>query len=921
MCFTSAPGSSSSDSSTKRDILPASLVPSHYNLRLIPDLESFTFEGTVAIDVAVVEDTFKVVLNSKNLTIHKASVFTGEKVQHADSITFNTDNETVTFEFAEALAAGSNAVVAVEFTGIHNDLMAGFYKSSYVDGDGNKKYLVVTQFEATDCRQAFPSFDEPSLKATFDCKLVVPVELTALANMNDISTVEFDNAQGKRVKEVTFARTPRMSTYLVAFCVGDFESIETVATPKSPAGSQPIKIRLFTVKGLVEQGRFALDVAARTHEFYSEYFDEAFPLPKSDLVAIPDFSAGAMENWGLVTYRNVALLCDENSTAIAKKRIAYVVGHELAHQWFGNLVTMKWWNDLWLNEGFATFVGWLAVDHLFPEWDVWTGFINSEFSSALSLDGLRSSHPIDVPVKSASDVMQIFDAISYSKGATVIRMLNNFLGGQKFMDGVRTYLQEFKYKNAETADLWKHLSASSGLDIGTLMHGWTAEMGYPLITVESQEFDETNNTLRVTVSQSRFLSAGGLTPEEDHVTWWVPLTTVSHLTGKAGPSSHVLSEKVGTITFNYQETAGAFWKLNFGASGMYRVKYLEPQVTQIAHMLKLNLKTFSVGDKIMFLADAMALTKAGLGDIRVVLSIIDALAEETDFNVLETIARTISNLISTFYRESPTIKAGLKALGRNVFSRKVVELGYEFPGGEDYFVGQVRGLAIETADACDDLEVQAELRRRFDLFVAGDATALHSEIRGTAFASVLRNASAETVSDVFDAVFAVYKDPSTQANLQISALVSLGSVNSAEHVDRLLNVLMFDTEVVRNQDFYVPLSGLARLNSNPEVIRPLLREWFRNKWEVIYPKFETGLGILGHVFNLSFGFSVGDEVVPEIEAWVSGEGLDETAVAKRKKEVGQMGRLVDQTLESVKSKTELVARERDNLAAYFAVEV
>ncbi|KAJ3133681.1 hypothetical protein HK100_004184 [Physocladia obscura] len=900
-----------------RDILPGNLVPTAYNVWLTPSLVSFTFDGTVAIDVACIESTNVVVLNSKNLTIHKAEVTVGDVTQFASDISFNTDKEQVTFTFADQIPAGSSASVYVEFTGIHNEQMAGFYKSSYTDEAGNKKNLVATQFEATDCRQAFPSYDEPALKATFECTLVVPEELTALNNMPEVATTFFTNTDGKKVKEVKFARTPLMSTYLVAFVVGDLESIETVATPKSPENAEPITIRLFTVKGLVSQGTFALDVAARTHQFFSEYFNEAFPLPKSDLVAIPDFGAGAMENWGLVTYRNVALLCEaENTTASAKKEIAYTVAHELAHQWFGNLVTMSWWNDLWLNEGFATFVGWLAVDFLFPEWEVWTNFINAEFNQALQLDGLRSSHPIDVDVKSAAEVGEIFDAISYSKGASVIRMLNGYLGRDVFMNGVRSYLQEFKYKNTVTADLWRHLSASSGKDISTLMHGWTKETGYPLITVESQTYDESANTLTVTLSQSRFLSAGGLTPEEDTVTWWVPVTASTHLTGKTGVSKHVLHDKAGTITFPYNISENAFWKLNFGAEGLYRVKYSDEQVKQISHTLEVRTETFSVGDRILFLSDAMALTNAGLGSITTVLNLIKALFNETNFNVLESIANTIQGLLSSFYLESETVLEGIKALGRSVFSPKVATLGYEFSESDDYFTQQIRGLAISLADRCSDVNVQAELASRFGDFVGGKITALHPEIRTVAFRSVLSTATPETADARFSAVFAVYMDPATQAEAKDEALRVLGAIRSSEHIDKLL-AMTFDPEIIRSQDMYAPIAGLATSNPDPAIIRPLLREWFRNNWDKIYAKFESGFGLLGYIFSASFSTSVGEEVVKEIEDWASGAGLDEEAVARRVKETAGIRRRIDQGLESIKSKTSLVARERETLVAYF----
>ncbi|KAJ3074533.1 Aminopeptidase 2 mitochondrial [Podochytrium sp. JEL0797] len=916
-------GANPANPAQDRELLPTALVPKNYDLWLQPDLEAFEFTGRVDISVDVQESTSVVVLNSKALKVHKASVtYTllpqSYRVQEAKEITFDADKEIVTFQFLEEIPAGATAVISCEFTGIHNDQMAGFYRSSYVDEEGNKRYLVATQFESTDCRQCFPCFDEPALKCTFDCTLVIPQELTGLSNMQEISCVEFENTAGKKVKELKFAQTPLMSTYLLAFVVGDLECIETTATPKKPENAQPIAVRLFTTKGLVEQGRFALDTAARTLEFFSEYFNEAYPLVKSDLVAIPDFGAGAMENWGLVTYRNVYLLCDEaKATANQKKMIGYIVGHELAHQWFGNLVTMTWWNDLWLNEGFATFVGWLSTDHLFPEWDVWTGFITGELSSALNLDSLRSSHPIDVDVKSAKDVPEIFDSISYAKGASVIRMLNDFLGGQVFMDGVRAYLQEFKYKNTVTADLWKHLSASSGKDIAALMHSWTKEMGYPLVSVESEVYDDEAKTMTVALSQARFLSGGELKAEEDAVVWWVPVTVVSHLTGKAGATRHVLSDKQGTITFPYDASSDAFWKLNFGASGLYRVKYLDSQVADIGRILQFKPETFSVGDRIMFLSDALKLTMAGLGSVSTLLNMIQSLSSETDYNVLLEISSTLGTLRSFCFQEPESVREGLKTLGRSVFSPKVVELGYEFSETDDYFKRLTRGLAVAAAVASDDASVKAELKTRFDLFIAGDASALHPELRTIAFRSVLSEVTPETAESMFAAVWNIYRDPSSQASERNGALSAVGAVNSFEIIDRILNEYIFDQDIIKAQDFHYPLSSLSSFHPQPAVVRPLLLEWLKTNVDKIAAKFPDGR-TMGGVLSLCAGGNIGEDVIAEVEAFVRGDGLEGEELEKRKKAFEMAKRAVTQVVESMNTKTSFMNRERENLAVWVA---
>ncbi|KAJ1564901.1 Aminopeptidase 2 mitochondrial, partial [Cladochytrium tenue] len=362
-----------------REVLPTCVVPAHYTVSITPNLESFVFSGIIDIEVAVKETTKVITVNSNELEIQKASVVVRlaktETAQEAAAVTFDKALERVSFEFGHEIPAGASATLHVEFTGVHNDKLAGFYRSAYTDGDGNKKHIVVTQFEPTDCRRAFPSFDEPALKATFDVTLVVEPHLVALSNMQ-VTKTEPVEVDGKKLKAVTFARTPVMSTYLVAFAVGEFEYIEKTAYPKSPAGAAPITCRVYAFKEDVQQGTFALDVCVKTLEFFSEYFNMAYPLPKCDLIAIPDFGAGAMENWG-----------------------------------------------------------------------------------------------------------------SYSKGASVIRMLNTFLGGNKFMNGVREYLKEFQYRNTVTSDLWKHLKISSGVEVGSMMHEWTREMGYPLVSVSGEEYD------------------------------------------------------------------------------------------------------------------------------------------------------------------------------------------------------------------------------------------------------------------------------------------------------------------------------------------------------------------------------------------------------------------------------------------------
>ena len=325
-----------------------------------------------------------------------------------------------------------------------------FYRSRYKDSQGTERYLAATQFESTDARRAFPCWDEPECKATFDVTLVIPEELTAISNMPVISQTPVD--QGR--SSVSFDTTPVMSTYLLAFIVGDISCIQQ----ESKSGTL---MRVWTTKGKEEQGRFALETSLELLDFYNEYFGIPFPLPKLDHIALPDFAAGAMENWGAITYREVALLVDpDNSSAGTRQIVAAIISHEMAHMWFGDLVTMKWWNDLWLNESFASWMGDKAVDAIHPEWDMWTQFLTADTASAFSLDGLTNSHPIEQEVNNPAEIGQLFDAISYSKGGSVLRMLEDYIGAKDFRTGISAYLNKHSYANAETSDLWNALGLS-----------------------------------------------------------------------------------------------------------------------------------------------------------------------------------------------------------------------------------------------------------------------------------------------------------------------------------------------------------------------------------------------------------------------------------------------------------------------------
>ena len=398
-------------------VLPTNVKPRKYRMTLQPDLNSFTFSGEQTIEVDIRVPTARVMLNATELDISEVTLRRDGSSLPASSISLDAETETATLDFARVLSPGP-AQLEMKFSGTLNDRLVGFYRSEYQDTHGNTRYLATTQFEATDARRAFPCWDEPAQKAVFDVTLVFDESLEAVSNTPAVE----ESSPAPGLRSVRFGETPIMSTYLLAFVVGDLASVQAEAANGTTIG-------VWTTRGKENQAGFALDTSVKLLGYFNDYFGIPYPLPKLDHLAIPDFAAGAMENWGCITYRETALLVDpENSSAGTRQRVAEVVAHEMAHMWFGDLVTMEWWDDLWLNESFASWMGTKSVDWLFPDWEMWTQFVNMDTNRALSLDGLKNSHPIEQEVKNPAEVSQLFDAISYSKGGSVLRMLENFWG-------------------------------------------------------------------------------------------------------------------------------------------------------------------------------------------------------------------------------------------------------------------------------------------------------------------------------------------------------------------------------------------------------------------------------------------------------------------------------------------------------------
>ena len=515
--------------------LPADVQPIHYDLKLIPDLEAFTFAGEVTVALNVKKQSTEIVVNGKELKVESVHVVQGSETIASSNVKTDDVAQLINITLVKALVPNQPATLYIKYEGILNDQLEGFYRSSYKSSDGSSKTMACTQFESTSARRAFPCWDEPAIKATFSVIIHAPQHLTVVSNMPEVSRVQSGERPGWDVH--TFVKTPIMSTYILAFVVGEFEYVED----KTKDG---VLLRVFTQKGVKHQGQFALDTGKRALEFYNQYFGIPYPLPKMDQLAIPDFSAGAMENWGCITYREAALLVDpDNSSTAAKERIALTVCHEIAHQWFGNIVTMEWWTHLWLIEGYANWMEYFCVNALFPEWNVWSTYVFQDLNRALDLDALANSHAIEIEVKSPDEVDEIFDAISYSKGSAVIRMLENYLGSDAFQKGLHTYLTKYKYANALTDDLWRELELSTGKPVSKVMQAWTRQTGFPLLSVHGESSVNSSGKLSITLSQRRFFADGSTSGSE---TWPVPISFVLPGVG-AVDDSQLLYDAKSTI--------------------------------------------------------------------------------------------------------------------------------------------------------------------------------------------------------------------------------------------------------------------------------------------------------------------------------------------------------------------------------------
>jgi puromycin-sensitive aminopeptidase len=774
--------------------LVQTIKPTNYDLDLTPDLSTFTFAGKQNVTFKLLEATKELIWHGRDLEIQKAVINNNEL-----SVSYNKDDETITLTSSDELASGEY-VLEITYTGEINDSLHGWYRSKY-EQDGETKWLATTQLEATSAREAFICIDEPSAKATFDVTLHIDESLDAISNGQIVKSEVTDG-----VKSVKFEQTPIMSTYLLAFLVGEFEYIETI-------NDEGVVVRVYTVPGKKEHGAFALDVAAKTLSFYKDYFGIAYPLPKLDMIAVPDFAAGAMENWGAVTYRETALLVDDNNSSLATKQwAAMVVAHELAHQWFGNLVTMGWWTDLWLNEGFASWVEYLAVDHLFPEWNMWTQFVTDDYAHARDLDALDNTHPVEVEVYHPHEVDEIFDAISYQKGASVIRMLHEYLGETDFKTGLHDYLAKHSYGNAVTADLWAALEEASGKPVSKIMGAWTSIPGHPVIW-----FDHTDDELKL--HQERFF-ADPKAKDSDSV-WPVPV----EINGET-----ILMEDTHIVL---PDRGQDHFKPNRGQTGFYVVGYTSEWLDDLAPKLQSN--ELAVVDKFGILTDTFDLIKAGKLDSVSGLQLIANLRNETDMAVWDGMLGGLGSIMSVV--DDQTMDQ-LEVFGSWLAQLRFEQLGWEPQPNESHFDALLRPRLIGLVGRHDE----ATLTKARELFEQND---IHADIRGAVYGIVARFGD-EITYDKFYAMYKATQDQEEQGRLTRA----MAQFKQPALAKRTLEFGLSDE--VRAADSIRPVLGVIMNRYHGE----LGWQFIQDNWKTIEARYGQGGHLLtyfvdavGGVFN------------------------------------------------------------------------
>ncbi|ROT72062.1 putative aminopeptidase N [Penaeus vannamei] len=846
--------------------LPKSLKPLHYLLKLQPLVNgNFSTLGYVEVEMEVLEPTSQIIFHmadiiTKNDTVKVTT--SGEVTSQSIGIKRQEYDYRRHFYIAhleEELQKGKKYVLAMEFLGLLNDQLRGFYRSTYKDADGKTRYLASTQFSPTDARRAFPCFDEPGFKATFEVHLARETWMTSLSNMPLVETVPMEGQESWVWDR--YEKSLPMSTYIVAFVVFDFAHINS--------SQDGLQFRVWARENAIGDAEYASRISPKILNFFEDYFNISFPLPKQDTVTLPEHPFSAMENWGLIIYRESRFLFNPNvSTPSTKEDLALTVAHELAHQWFGNLVTPAWWDDLWLKEGFATYLSYVAMDYVEPSWKVLETVVSRTLQPVMNLDSLDSSHQISIPVGDPDDINEIFDAISYSKGASIVRMMAYFLNGATFVKGLKDYLNELKYKNAVQDDLWQYLTVAAhkdgtlpeDLSVKVIMDTWTLQKGYPVIHV-TRSADGTS----ATVSQERFLLEKNANSSDTHVyNWWVPLTYTYQSEANFSQTQAMawMRDSGENLTITSLPAKDQWVIFNLQQTGYYRVNYDDHNWNLLIQQLKDDHELINVVNRGQIIDDAMNLAKAGRLSYETALGLYAYLWKEIEYLPWSVAVGELQYINDMFKRTG-----GYGALKRYILDLILPlynAVGFEDNINDPYLVQLTREIAVRWACKMghkDCLDKVLDLYRRW--MVTPDDTGLISpNLKNTVFC----HAIAEGGEAEWNAAWRQYLKTDVQGEKN-NLLSTLACTKQVWLLMRYLEMAVTPGKGIKQQDVGLVIGSVSR----NDVGRSLAWDFLKLHWNniITYKKSKRG----GMLKAVTSSFNTKQDL-ENLEAFLSNDNTD-----------------------------------------------
>lgn len=857
--------------------LPDFIKPVHYDLVVKPLLEEDTYTGSVTITIALNATTRHLWLHLRETKISRLPVLkrrSGAQVQVRRCFEY-PKQEYVVLEAEDELApsgADDPYLLTLEFAGWLNGSLVGFYRTTYVE-KGQVKSIAATDHEPTDARKSFPCFDEPNKKATYTISIIHPKDYEALSNM----PVEKEESLDDKWTQTTFQKSVPMSTYLVCFAVHQFYAVKRTS-------KRGIPLTVYVQPEQKHTAEYAANITQIVFDYFEEYFAMNYALPKLDKIAIPDFGTGAMENWGLITYRETSLLYDPQESASSnQQRVASVVAHELVHQWFGNTVTMEWWEDLWLNEGFASFFEFLGVNHAEKEWKMRDHMLLEDVLPVQEDDSLMSSHPIVVTVTTPAEITSVFDGISYSKGASILRMLEDWMTPEKFQKGCQIYLEKYKFMNAKTSDFWKALEEASNLPVTEVMDTWTNQMGYPVLNVTDGRH----------ITQKRFLLDSKANASEPHsalgYTWNIP---VKWTEGDTPSITFYNRSETGGITLNSPNPSGnAFLKINPDHIGFYRVNYEVPTWHLISTILSSSHKNFSSADRASLIDDAFALARAHLLDYQVALNLTKYLRMEEDLLPWQRVIPAITYIINMFEDDKE-----LYPLIEDYFRQQVKSIADRLAWNDtgDHNTKLLRASVLGLACKMGDKEALDHASKLFEQWLRG--TRIPVNLRLLVYRYGMQNSGNETS---WNYTLNQYQNtPLAQEKEKL--LYGLASVKNITLLSRYLDLLK-DSNLIKSQDVFTVIRYISYNNYG----KTMAWNWIQLNWEYLVNRYTLNDRNLGRIVTIAEPFNT------ELQLWQIENFF------KKYPEAGAGEKPREQVLETVKNNIEWLKQNRETIKEWF----